>query len=286
MAKQTNKAVKKAKSSKRRLGLAKFIKPNKKNKKKGPKPEKEDEKHDLEKNYPVVSKKTKGLSLVDKCKQQMAASLLRLYDEKLYTHEAGELPFDKNKFLAYHEAYATVSENWPTKPIDYIVKFIKRHFLAKKPLHKYKFADVGCGSEPLLKKKLPSKANVVSFDIVSAHEDVIEANMQHLPIEDNSIDVAVYSLSLMAKNLGQIILEARRILKIGGSMLIVEVTSRFEGRERGFVERLEKVGLRKKSMSALKPNEYFTFFHFTKEDSKNNYSHPNIQLKPCVYKAR
>lgn len=286
MAKMKGKSITKVKPRKKTLGLAKFIRTSNKNKKREPQLEKEAKQHVPKKNSPTVSKNKRGVGLVDRCKQQMSTSLLRLFDEKLYTHEAEEQPLDKNKFLAYHEAYATVSEKWPTKPIDHIVKFIKRHFLAKKPIHKYKFVDVGCGSEPLLKKKLPPKANVLSFDIVSTHKDVTEANMQHLPIEDNSIDVAVYSLSLMAKNLGHIILEAKRIIKTSGSLLIVEVTSRFEGREKGFVDRLEKIGLKKKSMNPLEPNGYFTFFHFMKEDSRIDYPRLNIQLKPCVYKAR
>lgn len=273
------------KQIKKRLGLAKYIKSNVKRRRPAPKDESNDQKSDREKTQRVC-KKTKGLSLVDKCKQQMSSSLLRLYDEKLYTHDAGEIPLDKASFLAYHRAYAAVSKNWPIKPIDYIVRFIRRHFLTKNPADKYNFADVGCGSLPLLKMKLPPKSNVLSFDIVSTHKDVIEANMAQLPVEDQSVDIAVYSLSLMAKDLGNLILEAKRILKIGGSLLMVEVTSRFEGREKEFADRLEKIGLKKKSMSALKPNDYFTFFHFTKEDSKTYYPRVDIQLKPCVYKAR
>lgn len=289
MAKSKNKSRNSKKPKKqitKRLGLAKYIKPNIKKKRPAPKSEAEDHKPDQEKIRHVVCKNTKGLSLIDKCKQQMSSSLLRLYDEKLYTNDAGGVPLDKTSFLKYHEAYASVSESWPTKPIDYIVKFIRRHFLTKKPANKFKFADVGCGSEPLLKMKLPSKAKVVSFDLVSTHEHVIEANMAQLPLEDQSIDIAVYSLSLMAKNLGHLILEAKRILKTGGSLLIVEVTSRFEGREKEFADRLERIGLKKKSMTALKPNDYFIFFHFTKEDSKTYYPRLEIQLKPCVYKTR
>lgn len=281
---QTTKRKKRTK----KLGLAKYIQSDVKQKKKirDPSETKVEDKRD--KRVAVLKKDSKNLSLLDRCKLQMSSSLLRLMDERLYESNTKNVVLDKDKFLAYHEAYASVSDKWPMKPIDYIVKFIKNRIIVKKAVHKIKFADIGCGKEPLLKRKLPPKAKVLSFDLISAHKDVIEANMENLPIEDEVIDCAVYSLSLMAKNLGHVIVEGKRILKVGGSMLIVEVTSRFEGREKKFINKLEKIGLKQKSASNLKPNNYFTFFHFTKVDNRKDYSSSNldIQLKPCVYKSR
>ena len=228
----------------------------------------------------------KKLSLLERCKLQRSSSLLRLMDEKLYTNESRDMNLDKDQFIAYHRAYSSVSEKWPIKPIDYIVKFIKKRLFTKRPAHKYKLADIGCGCEPLLKMKLPSKAKVQSFDLVSTHKDVIEANMNDLPLPDESVHCVVYSLSLMAKDLGNILIEAKRVLKLGGSMLIVEVTSRFEGKEKRFIEKLEKIGFKKKCMTTMKPNNYFTFFHFTKINCETKYASLRIELKPCAYKAR
>lgn len=274
----------------KKLGLAKYLPSNKKTRKS---------------NAPVITasgdaeggpvsktsnrkSEQKNLSLVDRCKNQMSSSLLRLMDEALYSSDTKNIPLDKDKFEAYHKAYALVCEKWPTKPIDYIAKFIKKRILPKSSIKKLKFADIGCGCEPLLKKKLPSKAKVVSFDLISTDDDIIEANMEQLPVQDSTINCAVYSLSLMAKNLGQVLLEGKRTLKIGGSMLIVEVTSRFEGREKKFIGKLERIGFKHRSMAQLKPNGYFTFFHFTKADNESDYSNSSldIQLKPCIYKTR
>ena len=218
----------------------------------------------------------------------MSSSLLRLVDEKLYTSESSDIHLTEQEFIAYHDAYDKASQKWPTKPIDHIVKFIKKRIAGKKPIQKFKFADVGCGREPLLKIKLGQRAKVQSFDLVSTNKDIVKANMDKLPIDDQSIDCAVYSLSLMAKNLGNIILEAKRILKLNGHLLIVEVSSRFQGHEKRFVTKLEALGLSKKSMIALKPNGYFTFFHFTKADCETSYSTSDrrISLKPCLYKSR
>lgn len=290
--KKKNEQVKKKKQFKK-LGLAKYIQSNTR-----PKNPKLSAKHkdDSDKNGDCgpkaklvhnLAKRQKDLSLVDRCRLQMSSSLLRLVDEKLYTCDSSIVALTKDEFIAYHDAYSKASERWPTKPIDYIVKFIKKRLFTKKPVNKLKFADIGCGREPLLKMKLPHKAKVQSFDLVSTHDDVVQANMDNLPIEDESIHCAVYSLSLMAKNLGKILIEARRVLKLGGSLLIIEVTSRFEGRQKRFVEKVEKIGFKKRSMAVLKPNGFFTFFHFTKiEAGKYSGFGVNIELKPCVYKAR
>lgn len=292
------KADQKSKKKKigKKIGLAKYIQPLDAKPKK-PSRVDQHEADKLDHTKPVMAKKQiscpkksdqKNLSLVDRCKLQMSSSLLRLIDEDLYTSDTKNVDLDKEKFLAYHDAYAAVCEKWPTKPIDHIVKFIKKRLLSKKFIDKLKFADIGCGKQPLLKMKLSPKANVKSFDLVSSHPDIIEANMEKLPLEDESIHCAVYSLSLMAKNLGNIILECKRILKLNGSMVIVEVTSRFEGREKRFTHKMDKLGFKQQSIAQLKPNGYFTFFHFTKTDCRMDYgeSTKNIELKPCIYKAR
>lgn len=296
MSKQSKKATKKKKADKKikkkkqakKFGLLKFL-PDEKAKLKKPKPDEQSDDQPTVKRRVVNHKRqAKDLSLVDRCKLQMSSSILRLVDEKLYTCSTSNASLDEEEFKAYHEAYNKASESWPVKPIEFIVKFIKKRLFPKRPAHKFKFADVGCGQEPKLKMRLPPKAKVQSFDLVSNHKDVVAANMEKLPLDNESVHCAVYSLSLMARNLGHILLEAKRILKIKGSLLIVEVTSRFEGREKRFVAKVERLGFKKQSMTTLKPNAYFTFFHFTKLDDKFDYPNAflNIELKPCIYKAR
>jgi len=278
----------KKKKRPRKLGLAKFINGSKKRKESEAKTSERGDDESKTTSKLTLPKVTNNLDLLDRCKLQMSSSILRLMDEKLYTSDTEGLKLNRQNFLAYHDAYSAVCEKWPTKPIDYIVKFIKKRLLAKKSIRRYTFADVGCGREPLLKQKLPPKARVFSFDLVSVHEDVIEANMDRLPIDDESVHCIVYSLSLMARNLGKVIVEAKRVMKLGASLLIVEVTSRFEGKEKVWASKLERLGLKSKSIKSLQPNGYFTFFHFSKTNSKLDYSNSclNIELKPCVYKSR
>lgn len=49
-----------------------------------------------------------------------------------------------------------------------------------------------------------------------------------MPLEEHSLDVGVFSLSLMGTNYVQFLTEANRVLKPGGKLFIAEVTSRFK----------------------------------------------------------
>ena len=50
--------------------------------------------------------------------------------------------------------------------------------------------------------------------------------MAHTPLEDESLDVALFSLSLMGSNLGDYLREAHRCLRLDGHLHVYEATSR------------------------------------------------------------
>lgn len=66
---------------------------------------------------------------------------------------------------------------------------------------------------------------VHSFDLVSSAPGVIACNMADVPLEDGSVDVAVFSLALMGTDYGLFLQEARRVLKPKGWLWIAEVSS-------------------------------------------------------------
>lgn len=73
-------------------------------------------------------------------------------------------------------------------------------------------ADFGCGEAKLAQSV---KQTVHSFDLVAENERVTACDMAHVPLQNNSIDVVVFCLSLMGTNLQDYLLEANRVLKIG-----------------------------------------------------------------------
>lgn len=80
--------------------------------------------------------------------------------------------------------------------------------------------DLGCGDAALAKALIPKGYNVLSFDIVSDGEWVVEADIcDKIPLPGSEVgggrvvDVVICALSLMSTNWPQCIRETRRILK-------------------------------------------------------------------------
>jgi ubiquinone/menaquinone biosynthesis C-methylase UbiE len=73
------------------------------------------------------------------------------------------------------------------------------------------------------------------------NDDVIACDMAHVPLEDETLDVAVFSLSLMGANFADYVREAHRTLKLDGKLHVIEATSRFSDRQQ-FLKALELLG--------------------------------------------
>ena len=65
--------------------------------------------------------------------------------------------------------------------------------------------------------------------------------MAHVPLDDETLDVAVFSLSLMGINFVDYLREAHRTLKLDGQLHIIEATERFTDRS-GFTNGLKGLG--------------------------------------------
>ena len=82
---------------------------------------------------------------------------------------------------------------------------------------------------------------VHSFDHVAINENVIACDMAHVPLDDEILDMAIFSLALMGANFADYLREAYRTLKLDGDLHIIEATSRFTNRDR-FIEGLKGLG--------------------------------------------
>lgn len=93
----------------------------------------------------------------------------------------------------------------------------------------------------------------------------------------------------MGTNLKDFIFEAARILKMGGTLKIAELESRFRGSEEISVDKLVtnlgKFGFQLASKDLKK--EYFYFLDFKKiSEVKKKKKLPELVLKACIYKKR
>ena len=108
--------------------------------------------------------------------------------------------------------------------------------------------------------------------------------MSNVPLEDGVVDVAIFSLALMGTNYEDFVWEAARVLKVGGTLKIAEVVSRFAD-FKAFEKGLAALGFKvtKKDTS----NTHFTLLDATKLKTVEKPEERLMPaLKPCIYKRR
>jgi hypothetical protein len=163
----------------------------------------------------------------------------------------------------YHTLYREAREDWAVIPYEEIIRWCERR-------SDYFIGDYGCG-EAKLAEALSNRHTVFSFDHIAINQDVVECDIAHVPLDDETLDVAVFSLSLMGRNFTEYVLEAHRTLKLDGSLHIIEATSRFKDRA-GFISGLKKLGF---SVVEARDLWKFTHIHAIKTDDPPK---PNYQL--------
>ncbi|CAH0717499.1 unnamed protein product, partial [Brenthis ino] len=219
-------------------------------------------------------------TLRERMMERLKAAKFRYLNEKLYTSSGSDaqqlFQSDPEAFQTYHEGYQQQVKKWPVKPLDIIIQRIQ-----KMP-KTHKIADMGCGEAELSRR---ISQPVRSFDLVSTAPGVEACDMAHTPLLASSMDVAVYCLALMGTDLTQYLVEANRVLKIGGHLLIAEVESRFDNVE-AFTKEVQKLGFNLKKLD--KSQKVFFFMEFTKvrEAPVKKAKLPTLTLKPCIYKKR
>ena len=76
-----------------------------------------------------------------------------------------------------------------------------------------------------------------SYDLVAVKPFIISCDIAKLPLENNSVDAAVFCLSLMGLNYLDFLTEAAAKIKINGYLMISEVSSRLLDKK-GFIKYL------------------------------------------------
>ena len=172
---------------------------------------------------------------------------------------------NRSEFEEYHRQREIAKTSWVEDPVDRVAQIIRS--MSSRYI---RIADLGCGVNKL-KTVVDATRNVQGIDHVniSSDETVIEADISNLNgiVEDNSIDVAVFCLSLWGTNYRDYFSEAHRILDSDGKVIIVEPSSKFGEHERyntidAFVDDVESYGFERTGKVETRNN--FVYFKFQK----------------------
>ena len=142
----------------------------------------------------------------------------------------------------YHTLYREARIDWEIVPYEEMIKWFDQR-------EGYSIGDFGCG-EAKIAEALSDKHTIYSFDYIAINDNVIAGDMSNVPLEDEELDAAIFSLSLMGTNTEDYIEEAHRTLKLDGYLHIIESTSRFSDIE-NFTKQLENFGFKTIEVSNL-----------------------------------
>src|SRR5262249_15852265 len=107
---------------------------------------------------------------------------------------------DPSEWRHYHDEYAKARASWTVIPYEEVIRWGQRR-------SGLVIGDFGCG-EAKLQEALRARHVVHSFDHVAFSADVLACDMAHVPLDDETLDVAVFSLSLMGANIVDYLIEA------------------------------------------------------------------------------
>lgn len=139
------------------------------------------------------------------------------------------------EWAQYHTLYREARKDWAVVPFEEFIRWAKQ-----REDRDFVIGDFGCG-EAKVAEALAGFHKVHSFDFVAANDEVIACDISKTPLDNRSLDVALFSLSLMGTNFMDYLREAWRVLKLDGQLHIFEATSRFSDRG-AFIVGLKELG--------------------------------------------
>jgi hypothetical protein len=147
------------------------------------------------------------------------------------THD--RLANNPEEWAHYHTLYRQLRETWPVVPFKEEIRWLSER-------DGYVVGDFGCG-EAFIAAEAGDRHTIHSFDHVAIDKRVIACDIAHVPLEDDTLDLAIFCLSLMGSNFTDYIREAHRCLHIDGHLHIWEAASYFDDVKK-FAAALAKLG--------------------------------------------
>ncbi len=169
-------------------------------------------------------------------KKQRTKSQMEILHQRYKTLSSTNLnkEFNENKKLwnEYHEMSEQNEESFPQEgiPRNRIIEELEK----QKTKRTKTVVDMGCGRAQLSKyfnHKKDTRFQFINYDHVSSNENIISCDISKVPLEDNSVEIAILSLALWGSNCESYISEAHRILESNGLLYIMEATKRWSEKD-------------------------------------------------------
>lgn len=186
-------------------------------------------------------------------RQKLISARFRHLNETLYTRPSEEafslFQESPEMFDEYHEGFRQQVKVWPENPVSSFLKDVRTRGKAKPPskgkpaptqlsktplprtVGNCTIADLGCGDAQLAQSLVVDRGRlqvvVKSFDLQAPNKFITKADIANLPLEDGSVNIAIFCLALMGTNWVDFIEEAYRILHWKGELWVAEIKSRF-----------------------------------------------------------
>jgi hypothetical protein len=140
---------------------------------------------------------------------------------------------NQEEWAHYHTMYRQLRESWPVVPYKEEIRWLSER-------EGHVVGDFGCG-EALIAEAVSDRHQVHSFDHVAINPRVVACDIARVPLEDSTLDVAIFCLALMGANFTDYVREGHRCLRLDGWLHIWEPASYFDDVDK-FCSSLARLG--------------------------------------------
>lgn len=169
---------------------------------------------------------------------------------------------DNSEWLTYHKQREEFIKKWDTNPCNDISKWCLDHD------DDLVIGDFGCGQASIA-DQIGNRHKVYSFDFVKYNNNVTQADSSDVPLEDRSLYIAVFSLSLITADCNKSLFEAHRTLKKNKFLYIVEPINKFDNIDL-FIDSIESIGFSVWKQFDLGESPTFKHLIFIKDKPLND----------------
>jgi hypothetical protein len=133
---------------------------------------------------------------------------------------------NRDEFIEYHRVRDENLETFDQqdRPHERIIAELNKIKTRRQKI----VVDMGCGLAKISEHfKNDKRFEFINYDHVSTSENIIECDISHMPLEEDSVEICIMSMALWGSNCQEYIREAHRVLETGGKLYVIDSTKRW-----------------------------------------------------------